>query len=102
MRGIAQLAGIALLRRASIKLRKMPHQDLLELLFAFGPWQNKFQGCSANYSRPQDDNLVFLGKPADILARDGQGIAYRFRHLDAKRQMNAALEIQPKIDSACR
>ena len=50
----------------------------------------------------REGRLIADASPADILARDGQGIAYRFRHLDAKRQMNAALEIQPKIDSACR
>ena len=60
--------------------------------------QGKFQFVIAHHTGMQHDDLLVLGKAADILPGQRQRVADSLGHINAQGQVDTALQVQAKVD----
>ena len=73
-------------------------QDLLQPGLILHTRQDKFQCVIAHHAGMQHDDLLVLGKAADILPGQRQRVADSLGHVDPQGQVDAALQVQAKVD----
>ena len=83
---------------AHIQLGKILLQDLLQFGFILHTGQGKFQFVIAHHAGMQHDDLLVLGKAADILPGQRQRVADSLGHVNAQGQVDTALQVQAKVD----
>ena len=81
-----------------LQLGEMLLQNLLQPGLILHTRQDKFQCVIAHHAGMQHDDLLVLGKAADILPGQRQRVADSLGHVDPQGQVDAALQVQAKVD----